>query len=165
MKKLFCAGMLFCALSLSAAGSVAHDAKSSKERESNVLRASYCLPKKDGEEFRQTLREADEENLQAKQEATLGHADLYDLLAAPDFDRKAFLAKAKEVRGLEDQMRENRADAFAAAVAQLTPKERKTLADALEGSPKHKSMHHHRKQAVNDNTNKTPADNTPSATQ
>jgi uncharacterized membrane protein len=142
MKKLLCATALTCVLSFSAAHVMANDMEKMKDHDSFVIKASYVLPKKDGDEFRQTLHEADEENLQNRQQIMLDHADMYDILTAPDFDRKAFLAKAEEVRNLMNQMKENRDQAFASAVNELTSDERIKLADALDTMPKHKSGHH-----------------------
>lgn len=143
MNRLLSATALATLLSMGASGAYAHEAKSHNEADAWVVKASYSLPKKDGDDFRQTLHEADEENLNLKQQVALGHAELYDLLTAPDFDRKAFIDKAAEVRKAKEQMHENRDEAFAAAAEQLTPEERRTLAAALESSAPHKRMHHH----------------------
>jgi uncharacterized membrane protein len=96
----------------------------------------------------QTLHEADEENLQIKQKISFTHADLYDLMTAPDFDHKAFRAKLQDLRQLEAQAKENHDDAVSAAIAELTPDERTTLANALEINPKY-AEHRHRKASGN----------------
>ncbi len=164
MKKLLCATALTCVLSFSAAGALAHEPKNSKEREAMVIKASYSLPKKDGEEFRQTVREADEENLNLEQQVALGHADLYDMLTAPDFDRNAFVAKSAEVRKAQEQMHANRDEAFAAAVAQLSPEERTTLANALDVNPQKSSGHHRHHKSTGD-SEKTSSNDGSTATQ
>ena len=126
MKKLLCTSLLGCAFMLNAGVSFAEG--------DGIMKASYALPKTAGDEIRKGLKEADEENAASiKKMVEKDHAEIYSILTAPSFDRKAFLAKAQDLRSLQDRGKENRDEAFAAAATQLSEQDRKTLADALEG--------------------------------
>lgn len=137
MKKLLCA-MALCFVS---SGALAHDAN---ERESKLIHASYALPREDGEEFRKTVREANEENKDIERQIAEAHADLFELLSKEEFDRAAFHKKLKQLRELKSETMENRDEAVASAVTQLTPQERVTLAHALEREAGSKPAHHHK---------------------
>jgi len=137
MKNLLCATVMGCALSLY---TIPASADHSGEQEAHIIQASYVLPSKDGEEFRKALHSADADNMQLMQQIQAGNADLYNLLTAHDFDHDAFLTKAKELRDLQEQTKENRDYAFVSATGLLTPGERIKLAKALERGPVHHAM-------------------------
>jgi uncharacterized membrane protein len=101
------------------------------------------LPKAAGDEIRKNMREADEENHAAlKKNIEKDRAEMRTLLTAPAFDRKAFLTKAKDLRDLQTQGKENQDDAFAAAAVQLSSEERAAFAHALDGAAVAKPAHH-----------------------
>jgi len=131
MNKYLCVSALCGAFFLTAAASFAAEEKDSA---ASIVKASYALPKSAGEEIRKNMREAEEEDRAAiKRQMEKAHAELYALLAAPDFDRKAFLEKAKEIRTLQEEIAENQDDALGAAAVQLSPEDRRTFVNALEG--------------------------------
>lgn len=128
MKKILYVAALaaaLCATDVSAA--MGRDSK-----ESMMLRASYSLPRRDGDEFRRTLHEADEENAQLMQRIRQARGELYDILTAPEFNQRAFEWKSAELRRLVEQTKQNRDEAFAAAAGQLNHRQRVTLAQAFE---------------------------------
>lgn len=140
MNKFLYISALCTAISLPATGFAAEVTETS----ASIVNASYALPAGAGEEIRKNMREVEEENRSAlKKDMEKDHAELIKLLVAADFDRKAYLEKAKDLRKLEDEARENQDDALAAAAVQLSADDRRTFVNALEG----KGASHARKHA------------------
>ena len=99
------------------------------------------LPKNDAAQFRDTMKEAREDNKPLEERISKLHGDLHAILTADSFDKGAFLAKRKEVQQLHDQMETNMTEAFASAVDGLTQEERVTLTRALHHDhDKHRPM-------------------------
>jgi uncharacterized membrane protein len=112
------------------------------------------LPKSAGNEVRQNLRKADDENQSTfRQEIESDHAELYQLLTAPDFDRKTFLDKAQDLRTLQDRAKENRDEAFVSSVEHMSQENRQKFADAMEGRKAAKATHKHMSQATTKDDN------------
>jgi uncharacterized membrane protein len=101
------------------------------------------LPKDDADQFRETMKDARENNKPLWDQVDNLHGDLHAILIAPTFDKGAFLAKRQQVQQLHDQMETNMTVAFATAVDGLSQEERVTLTRALhhEHDKRHHSMH------------------------
>jgi uncharacterized membrane protein len=89
------------------------------------------LPEKDASQFRDALKQAHEKNMAIANQIHALHDDIDDIMAAKTFDKEAFLAKSGKLREVYEEMRANTDEAFASAAAQLSQKERKTLAAAM----------------------------------
>ncbi len=144
MKKLLLTSALVCAFSGMA---FAHNTAFDKSDNTPALvHATSGLPQAKAQEFKDSLRDAQEENKQIYDQLRQKRAELYGILTAPQFDRRAFIAKGKEIRDLRKEAEENRAEAFSLAASDLTQQERMRVARNLEGAhamTKHKHMNHH----------------------
>ena len=145
MKKILSAILLASTLAYSSAA-LAHSewyGKEGQDEKPSYMEDAICkLPKQKAADFRATMKETQEENKDMKEQVYRLHGDLHAILTAPDFDKRAFLAKRQEIQKLYDEMEENRADAFASAVSQLSQKERLTLTRALHHDHVKHNKHH-----------------------
>lgn len=80
---------------------------------------------------------AHKQNKPLEEKIRILHEDLHALLIAPAFDKEMYLAKKRKLYALEAKAKANMENAFASAVAQFSPQERKTLAKF------HEMGHHH----------------------
>jgi uncharacterized membrane protein len=130
MKKLLSTGVLALSITFSGAAQAHMDwygKEGQDEKPSYMENALSKLPPQKASDFRDTMKESDEENKNSQEQVYRLHNDLHAILTAPVFDRNAFLAKRADLQKLHEKMEENRADAFAAAVSDLSQAERVTL--------------------------------------
>jgi len=119
--------------------------KEGQDMSPSYMEGAICkLPKDDAAQFRDTMKEARENNKDLQMQVEKLHGDLHAILTAPTFDKDAFLAKRKDLQQLHDQMETNMTVAFASAVDGLSQEERITLTRALHHE--HSKHHHGKKQ-------------------
>jgi len=135
-KRLFTAAAVI-ALTYAGAAWANADASASAERHPMMESALSQLPPQKAEAVKQKLKQAREQNKPLRDQARALHEQLHAVLVAPQFDESTFIAKKKQLEGLQDQMRANMTQAFASAASQLTQSERVTLATAMQ-----KQRHH-----------------------
>ncbi len=126
MKALLSITALLFALTFSVAATA-----NSRESHSYMEKAISRLPHDKAEAFHAVMRQAHEQNKDLYDQMHGLHQDLHNILTADTFDRDAFVAKSNEIRELHDKAAANLDAAFASAVAQLSQKERKTVALAM----------------------------------
>lgn len=85
------------------------------------------------------MKKAHTRNEALRKDMMKHHKAMESVLAAKDFNKKAFLATFDKASGVRAQMMRNKAKAFADVAGQLTPEERKKAAMFLAGG-----MHHHK---------------------
>lgn len=101
------------------------------------------LPPREAEDFRDTMRQAHEDNKDLYEQAKQLHWDMHNILIARDFDKDAFISKSNELRQVHEKIGMNMDQAFAEAVNDLSPRDRMQLAHAMEKDHKmHKNMKH-----------------------
>jgi len=149
MKTLLSTTALLLTLGFSGAALANSDwyGKEGQDMNPSTMEGAICkLPKHDAAQFRDTMKEARENNKNLQEQIGDLHGELHAILTAPTFDEGAFLAKRKELQQLHDQMETNMTEAFASAVANLTQDERVTLTRAMHHEhDKHHHMHQHAK--------------------
>jgi len=140
MKKLLTATLVAFTMAFSGAA-IAHSEWYGKEGQDETSaymdHALSRLPAQKAADFRETMKNAREENKDLEEKVHGLHGDLHTILTAPDFDKKAFLEKRTEIQQLHDQMEANRTEAFASAVSELSQKERVALTRSLDHAKKH----------------------------
>jgi uncharacterized membrane protein len=140
MKKLLSATLLMLTITVSSAA-LAHSEWYGKEGQEDM--PSYMetalsrLPAKKAAEFRETMKEAREDNKDLQEQTYRLHNDLHAILTAPTFDKDAFLAKRTQLQKLQEEMEENRTEAFASAVSELSQKDRVILTRSLHRERSH----------------------------
>ena len=156
MKKLLSATLLVSAMAFSSAA-LAHSDWYGKEGQddspSYMNHALAKLPAKKASEFRDTMKEARDDNKELQAQVYKLHGELHALLTAPTFDKDAYLAKRTEIEQLHDKMEENRTEAFASAVAELSLNERITLTRALHSEQD--THHKHPAKQMQENSEQT----------
>ena len=114
--------------------------KEGQDMSPSYMEKAICkLPKEDAAQFRDTMKEARENNKDLQEQIGKLHGDLHDILTAETFDKAAFLAKRKDLQQLHDKMETNMTEAFASAVGDLTQDERVTLTRSMDRS---RAKHH-----------------------
>jgi len=128
MKKILTLTTMLCALNLLPAMAFAHG----DENLPFLENAISSLPSDQAEDFRDTLQQAHEDNKDLYDQARDLRKEMHDILIADEFDKDAFLAKSAQLRKVHDTIGANLDDAFADASAELSVKDRQTLASAME---------------------------------
>jgi len=131
MKNLLSTTALLVVLSFSGAAIAHADGQVKDGVPSYMDEAITKLPEKDATQFRDTMKQAHEKNMAISSQVHALHDDIDGIMVAKTFDKEAFLAKSEKLREVYQEMRTNTDEAFASAAAQLSQKERKTLATAM----------------------------------
>jgi uncharacterized membrane protein len=134
MKKLLAsAALVVCLFAAAVSNSwAAEEEKSSRKSSSQFMeKALSQLPEKKANVFRDTMKQAYEKNESLNAQVKAQKEELRGLLAAQNFDKAAYIAKAKSIENLKMQMYGARSEAFANAAANLSQEERKILADSM----------------------------------
>ena len=146
MKKIFSVTLLMSTMALSSTA-FAHNYSEWYGKEGQDEKSTYMdhalskLPSQEASDFRQTMKEAQQNNKDYQEQLYRLHGELHTILTAPNFDQDAFVAKRKEIQQVHDNMEMNRTEAFASAVSQLSQKDRMTLTRSLDHD--HMKQHHH----------------------
>lgn len=82
--------------------------------------------------YNDTMRKAAEENKKLQEQIKQVRDQADAILVAPNFDQKAYLAKAEEMDKLIARARTNMNEAFASVASQFSAEERKALLDSRE---------------------------------
>lgn len=131
MKKLLTASALALALAAPFALSAADGAKS-EQKTGRMERALEKLPKEKAAAFKEALK-ASREASEPKREAMRKLRDELDaIVAAPTFDKAAFLAKHKEINAVKTELAQAREEAMANALSKLTQAERKAVQEGFK---------------------------------
>ena len=131
MKRLLSTTALILSLSLSGMA-YAYNGADGKEGHHGFMQGALSkLPQDKAEAFRNTLKQAREKNTATHEQMKKLHDQLYTIMAAPTFDKKAYLAKNAEIQGLKEKMQKTRSAAFAMALGNLTQEERTSVADSF----------------------------------
>lgn len=145
MKKLLSTTALVLTMAFSGAA-FAHSEWYGKEGQDDkpyyMDHALSKLPAEKSAEFRQTMKDSAEENKSYKEQIYKLHNELHVILTAPDFDKHAFISKRQELQKIHEEMEENKTEAFASAVSELSQNERMTLTRALDHDRKRHHGHH-----------------------
>lgn len=130
MKRLLSTTALVLSLSLSGMA-YANDAPDGG-RHGFMQGALSKLPQDKADAFRNTLKQAREKNTETHDQMKKLHDQLYTIMTAPTFDKKAYIAKNGEIQALQEKMQKSRNAAFANALSSLTQEERTSVADSLK---------------------------------
>lgn len=90
------------------------------------------LPEAKQELFREQMESQREAFKGKRDQIKTLHGELKAIVTAETFDKSAFLAKHKEIDALKSQSKAARHASFADLLAQLTPEERKIVADGMK---------------------------------
>ncbi len=140
---LFTTTVAILAVACSGAALAHSDWYNKDDRDSYFIdHALAKLPAKDAAGFRETMQDASDDNKDLQTQLYTLYSDLNTIVMAPDFDKSAFLGKRADIQKIYDKMEDNRAEAFASALAQLTPPERVTLMKTLHDEKVEKHVSH-----------------------
>lgn len=92
------------------------------------------LPADKAAAFRDTMEKGHEKNKEARPDMRKLNDERRDMLTAAKFDKKAYLAKSKEIIDAENKMRMSRDEVFADAISALSQSERQAFAEGLKES-------------------------------
>ena len=95
------------------------------------------LPEQKAEAFRNTMKQTHDKNAALYDQMKKLHDDLYTITTAEKFDKKAYIAKNKELQAVYAKMNATRGAAMGTALSNLSQDERKTVADAMRDMHKH----------------------------
>lgn len=97
------------------------------------------LPKDSAMLIRHVMEKAFQDNKNLMAQGKKLHKELLAVLTVDNFDAAAYTAKQQEIQQLHDKIKTNMSAAFASALAQLSPADRKIIAD---GMAQHEAWHH-----------------------
>lgn len=144
MKKLLTTTALVLSLTFSGMA-LAYDGGDKGEHGGFMKEAFSKLPQDKAEAFRNTLKESREKNKASHEQIKKLHDELYTIMTAPTFDKKAYLAKSGEIQALKDKMHKAKTAAFATGLSNLTQEERTSVADSLREMHKKFAERHDKK--------------------